>query len=207
MTTILLIRHGQNEYVKSGRLAGRLPEIHLNEIGRKQSQNLAEILASIRLQAVYSSPLERTFETALPIAQKQGISVETREGLAETIYGRWEGQKLQTLQKRKLWPMIQSSPSLVRFPDGESFAETQARIVLELDQLREKHRAKKSVIACVSHADPIKLAVAHYIGIPLDLFQRLVVEPASINVLAFSDHGTRLVRLNDTSANRNLNLE
>jgi probable phosphoglycerate mutase len=207
MTTIFLIRHGQNEFVKTGKLAGRLPDVHLNEVGRRQSEALAEILKPVRLQAVYSSPLERTIETAHPIAKLQGKSVEVRQGLAETQYGRWQGQKLKTLQSRKLWPLIQISPSLVRFPEGESFSEAQARIVMELDHLRARHRSAKSVIACVSHADPIKLAIAHFIGIPLDLFQRLVIEPASINILHFSSHGARLVRLNDTAANRGIKLE
>lgn len=207
MSTILLIRHGQNEYVKTGRLAGRLPGVHLDEVGRKQAEVLAQILKPLKLQAIYSSPLDRTLETAKPIAEVKGMQVQLREGLAETLYGRWEGQRLKTLQKRKLWPLIQISPSLVRFPGGESFTESQARIVMELDHLREEHKSGNSVIACVSHADPIKLAIAHYIGLPMDLFQRLVIEPASISALRFSSHGASLIKMNDTSANIEIELE
>ena len=114
--------------------------------------------------------------------------------------GDWQGQSLQVLKRRKLWPVIQHTPSLARFPGGESFPEAQARIVAEIDGLRASHPGPRSGIACVTHADVIKLAIAHYLGLPLDLFQRLVVDPASISVLWIGESAARLLRLNDTRA-------
>ncbi len=200
MTTILLIRHGHNDYVGGKKLAGWLPDVHLNEQGIAQARALADSLADIKLEAVYASPLERTMETAEPIAASQGLVVEARAGLGEVRYGRWQGRTLKSLQKLKYWSVIQQTPSLARFPEGESFAEAQARIVSELDALLSVHRGKKKIFACVSHSDMIKLAIAHYLGLPLDLFQRLVVEPASISALVVGKKHLRLVRLNDTSA-------
>lgn len=200
MTTILLIRHGENDFVRKHRLAGWLPDVHLNERGRRQAQALAEHLARVKLQAVYASPLERTMETAEPIAAAQGLEVIPRPALGEVRVGRWQGQSLKVLRRRKLWSLVQQMPSLARFPEGESFAEAQARVVAELEALRARHRGKRAVIACVSHADIIKLAIAYYLGLPLDLFQRLVVMPASISVLHIQDGAVRLLRLNDTRA-------
>jgi probable phosphomutase (TIGR03848 family) len=200
MTIIHLIRHGDNDYVGKGKLAGRLKGVHLNEHGREQAQALAEKFSKIKLEAVYASPLERTIETAQPLAEAQGLEILTRADLLEIGYGTWQGQSLKALRRRKLWPVIQSAPSLARFPEGESFPEAQARIVAELEQLRREHRSPKANFACVFHSDPIKLALAHYAGIPLDLFQRLMIEPASVSVLAIDTKYVHIVRINDTSA-------
>ncbi len=200
MTAIYLIRHAHNPWMHRHRLAGWLPGVHLDEIGKQQAANLAEILAPLRLTAVYSSPLERARETATPLATALGKRVALRKGLGEIDYGRWQGQSLKALRRRKLWRLVQGCPSLARFPEGESFSEAQLRIVNELEALRAQHRRSKRGIACVSHADPIKLAISHYLGLPLDLFQRLVIDAASISVLLLEDHGARIVRLNDTRA-------
>lgn len=200
MTTILLIRHGENTFVEKGKLAGWLPGIHLNERGKMQAEALATILKPVKLQAIYASPLERALETATPLAASKGMTVSVREGLGEVRYGRWQGRSLKALRNRKLWPIIQTTPSLARFPDGESFPEAQARIVAELETLRARHRSPKAAIACVFHSDPIKLAIAHYIGVAIDLFQRLMIAPASISVLQIDDHHVRLIKLNDTRA-------
>ena len=199
MTAIFLIRHGINDWV-GRRLPGWTPDLHLNERGRAQAEALARLLKPAKLDAVYASPLDRTVETATPIARACGVRVRTRAGLIEVNPGEWQGQSLKSLQGRKLWPVIQHTPSLARFPGGESFPEAQARIVAEIDRLRAEHPSPRASIACVTHADVIKLAVAHYLGLPLDLFQRLVVDPASISVLWISDSAARLVRLNDTRA-------
>ncbi|MGA9532581.1 MAG: histidine phosphatase family protein [Anaerolineales bacterium] len=198
MTTVLFIRHGQNDFVGSGRLAGWLPNVHLNDVGRAQAQALAEGLAGFKLDAMFASPLERTVETAEPIARAQGLQVNTRLGLGEIQYGRWQGRTLKSLRKLKSWRRIQYQPSLARFPEGESFPQAQARIVADVEELRSQHSGKRAIIACVSHADMIKLAVAHYIGLPLDLFQRLVIEPGSVSVLSIGKDHIRLIRLNDT---------
>jgi probable phosphomutase (TIGR03848 family) len=200
MTIIYLIRHGENDFIgKNHKLAGWLPGVHLNDRGRTQANALAEYFSKIRLKGIYSSPLERTMETAEPIAKVKGLPIEKRRGLIEIGYGRWEGQTLKTVSRRKLWPMVQNTPSLVRFPDGESFVEAQDRAVSEIENLRSIHKSPKASIVCVSHADIIKLVIAHYLGLPLDLFQRLAIMPASISILQI-DHVPRLVLLNDMQA-------
>lgn len=200
MTTIFLVRHGLNDHLKQKRLAGWTAGIHLNEAGRAQTRALAEAFSDVKLMAVYSSPLERTLETAEPIAASQGLTVVARRGLGEVQYGKWQGRTLKSLARTKLWDRVQNSPSLVRFPEGESFPEAQGRIVAELEELRASHSGKKDAIICVSHADMIKLAAAHYLGIPLDLFQRLLIAPASISTLIIQDSSIRLANLNDTRA-------
>ncbi len=195
MPLFLLIRHGENDYVKKGRLAGRMPGVHLNERGRQQSQALVEKLASAPLKAIYSSPLERALETAGPLAAAFGLEVCTLPGLTETDFGEWQGKSLKGLRRLKQWRMVQSAPSRMHFPSGESFAEAQQRIVRELEQLYARHDPKDLVV-CVSHADPIKLAVAFYLGLPIDLFQRLAVSPGSITALYLGEAGSQLLTLN-----------
>jgi len=196
MPVILLIRHGENEYVKKGRLAGRKPGVHLNERGQAQAEALATVLSKLPIKAVYSSPLERTMETAAPLAEKLKLEVVPREGLLEVDYGTWQDKTLKQLARRKLWTTVQSAPSHAFFPEGESFGQAQLRIANEIIALNERHAAK-DLIACVGHSDMIKLAVAYFLGLPLDLFQRLVVQPASIStVQIMPGHGARLINLN-----------
>jgi probable phosphomutase (TIGR03848 family) len=199
MTAIYLIRHGENDFVGK-RLPGLLPGVHLNAQGQEQALALAEALAPLQFKAVYSSPLERAVQTAAPIAKRHDLQLTTRSGLLEIDIGSWQGKTLKSLQKRKLWYAVQNTPSRFRFPDGESFLDAQARVVREIEELRGMHAGVKDAFVCVAHADVIKLAIAHYIGLPLDLFQRLAVAPASISVLAFHASMVKLVRLNDTSA-------
>ena len=200
MTTLILIRHGQNDFVGKHRLAGWMPGVHLNAVGQAQAQALARALGQVKLQAVYASPLERTMETAQPIAAAHNLEVRPREGLGELKIGRWEGRTLKSLRGLKAWKTVQQTPSLARFPGGESFAEAQARMVAALEAIRAEHHSKKSVVACVSHSDMIKLAVAHYLGLPLDLFQRIIIDPGSMTVLMVGSSFMRLIRLNDGSA-------
>ena len=200
MTTFYLIRHGQNDYVGEGKLAGWTPGVHLNEQGKAQSQALAALLSSVRFRAIYTSPLERAYETALPLANSRKMKPIVREGLGEINCGTWTGKSLKSLRRRKLWPIIQSAPSRATFPEGESFTDAGARIVHELELIRSSHPGKRTVVACVFHSDPIKLAIAHYLGLHIDLFQRIVIEPASFSILNISKHGVHLFRLNDTRA-------
>lgn len=195
MPLILLIRHAENEYVKKGRLAGRLPDVHLNDKGLEQAQAIAEKLKGAPIQALYSSPMERAQETAKPIATALGLDVTIRQGLIETDYGEWQNKTLKGLARLKLWRVLQNKPSLFRFPGGESFSEAQHRITQEIEAICADHDPKH-VIACVSHADPIKLAVAYYTGMPLDSFQRLVVSPASITALSINQGASHLITLN-----------
>lgn len=194
-TRILLIRHGINDYIQKGLLAGRTPGVHLNEHGQAQAAALAERLASTPLAAIYSSPLERAAETAAPLAERLSLAVQYLDGLLESDCGEWTGQPLEELSKAETWKQVQVQPSRFRFPGGESMAEIQARMVATLERLQTAHPGQ--TIAVVSHSDPIKLAVAYYLGMGLDCFQRLEVAPASITELEFTAWRTRLLRLND----------
>lgn len=196
MMHLLLIRHAENDWVGK-RLAGWTPGVHLNDKGRTQASALAQQLSETPLQAIYSSPLERTLETAQPLAQAQGLTVQTRKGLGEAGYGSWTGQALTDLQEDELWPVVQAYPAGVRFPNGESMREVQARIVSELDAIRDAH--PEQTVAIFSHSDPIKMAAAFYAGVPLDLFQRLTISPASVTAFAFTRFGPRLICLNCTN--------
>jgi probable phosphomutase (TIGR03848 family) len=192
---LLLIRHAANDWVGE-RLAGWTSDVHLNDEGKAQAAALARRLADMPLAAIYSSPLERTLETAQPLAQAQGLSVQVREGLGETRYGDWTGRALTGLKHENLWPVVQVYPGGVRFPGGESMREVQARVVAELDAIRDAH--PDQTVAIVSHSDPIKMAVAYYAGLALDLFQRLTISPASVTAFAFARFGPRLICLNHT---------
>lgn len=195
MPLVLLVRHGENEFVKKKKLPGRLPGIHLNEKGRLQAGAVAQKLIGAAVKAVYSSPLERALETAEPIAQALELPVTPRPALMDIDVGEWQGETLGKLRRHKLWKVVQGAPARLRFPGGETFADAQYRIVTELDALCKLHDPKEMFV-CVSHADPIRLAVAYYLGLPLDLFQRLAVNPASITALSIGEMGSHLLTLN-----------
>jgi len=195
MPLILLIRHGENEYVKSGKMAGQLPDVHLNERGRKQAADLADALKKVPLKALYASPLERAVETAQPIAEGRKLEIQLRPQLMDNDIGKWHGRTLKQVRRIKKWKVVQQAPSRFTFPEGESFLETQTRIATCLDEIAASHK-QKDIVAVVFHADPIKLAVAHYLGMPLDHFQRLGCDTASVTVLFVSETGAHLVKLN-----------
>jgi probable phosphoglycerate mutase len=199
MTILYLMRHGANDWLGK-RLPGWMPGLHLNALGRGQAERLAELLSDVPIQAIYASPLERTMETAAPLARARQLRVVRRPDLRDVYPGRWQGQPLATLRRRKEWPVILAAPSLARFPDGESFAQAQVRVVSELERIRREHPQPRAAVAVFSHADIIMLALAHYIGLPLDLFRHLTIEPASISILHVHDRSARLVQLNDTRA-------
>jgi probable phosphomutase (TIGR03848 family) len=195
MTTLILIRHGENSYVGK-KLAGWTPGVHLNDKGRQQAEELAQRLAPVRLVAIYSSPLERTLETAAPLAKAKGLRIRKRDNLGEVRYGDWTGRSLRALSRTKLWRVVQFNPSNMRFPGGEALRETQVRATGELEVICRDH--PKGTVALFSHGDLIRLCVAHYLGLPLDLFQRIVISPASITVIQTMPGMPRVVRLNDT---------
>ena len=195
MPLLLLIRHGENDYTKKGKLAGQLPGVHLNERGQKQAQALADALKEVPLKAIYSSPLERAMETAGPIAAARGLNVIQEPGLLETNVGKWQGRSLKALNLNKQWKVVQHAPSRAQFPDGETFYECQARIVAALDKICRAYKPR-DIIACVFHSDPIKLAVAHYLGLPLDHFQRLGCDTGSVTMLTVHESGAYLMKLN-----------
>jgi probable phosphomutase (TIGR03848 family) len=195
-TTLLLVRHALNDWV-GDKLAGWTPNVHLNDKGRAQAQALAERLADRPIAAVYSSPLERAVETAQIVAAPHRIEVQIREGVGEVRYGEWTGQTLKELAKEDAWSVVQFYPSQARFPGGEAIREMQARAVAELDTIVAAHPSETVLV--VSHADVLKAVLAHYAGLHLDLFQRLVVSPASLSVVAFTPMGPRLICLNDAA--------
>ena len=195
MPLILLIRHGENDFVKTGRMAGRTPGVHLNERGQQQSAELAESLAKVPIKAIYSSPMERAIETAEPLAAKLAQEIIIRPGLLEANIGDWTGMELKVVSKLPVWKTVQTAPSRFRFPGGESFPEIQTRLTNEIESIAQAHQGNE-IVACFLHADPIKLIVAYFMGMPLDHFQRLGCDTASVTMLMLGETGSALLKLN-----------
>jgi probable phosphoglycerate mutase len=193
---ILMVRHGRTP--TTGKvLPGRAKGLHLSDDGIAEAKRVAERIAEMKkVAAIYASPLERTRETAAPIAKALGLNVVTHKGLLECDFGDWTGASLSSLMKKKEWTTVQRAPSSFRFPDGESFTEMQTRMVSTLDEIRRAHPGK--VVVCVSHADPIKAALAHAMGTHLDLFQRIVVSTCSVSAVAYADTGPVVLTVNST---------
>jgi probable phosphoglycerate mutase len=193
-TVVLLVRHGQTP-TTGARLPGRAPGLHLAEEGRRQAEAVARRLAQLRRPAaVYTSPLERARETAAPIARAHGLTVRVDRALADCDTGAWTGRSLTALRRRKDWGAVQRHPSGFRFPDGESFMELLARMTAALARMVDRHRGR--TVVAVSHADPIKAAVAHALGLHLDHFQRIAVAPASVTAIAFRREGPTVLTVN-----------
>ncbi len=198
LARLFLVRHAQNEWVRTGKLAGWTPNIHLDSGGKCQAEALGKRLATVKLQAVYSSPLERAIETAQVVLQYQpGLALRIEEGVGEVRYGKWTGRHLRRLARTSLWQIVQTYPSGMVFPGGEGIREMQARAVETLERIAKRHLG--GTVAVVSHADVIKVVLAHYAGIHLDLYQRLIISPASISIIDLHQLGPRIVCLNDTS--------
>lgn len=196
MAYALLIRHGQNDWVSKNRLAGWTPGVHLNDVGRRQAEQLAERLSALPLKAIYSSPLERCTETAEALALTHNLNIVVVDQVGEVRYGKWEGKKIKKLSKKKTWHAVQHFPGRFRFPEGESLFEVQQRAVAAVESLSRQH--KDEMFAIVSHADVIKLVLAHYLGLHIDLFQRLAISTASVSILALPENGSvRVLRIND----------
>lgn len=195
-TTILLVRHGQTP--TTGKiLPGRAKGLSLADEGRRQAEIAAQRIGDLkRVDAIYSSPLERAKETAAPIASACGLRTRVNRGLFECDFGEWTGAELKKLMKLPEWQTVQRAPSTFRFPGGESFTEMQTRMVSTLDALRLEHPG--GTIVCVSHADTIKAAVAHALGTHIDLFQRIVISPASITAIAWGTGGPVVLTVNST---------
>jgi probable phosphoglycerate mutase len=200
MRLLLLLRHAVTEQT-GARLSGWTPGLHLSEQGREQAAALAGRLEPVPVDALYASPLERCQETAAVLAEARGLKVETLEDLGEVRYGDWTGRTLKELAREPLWKVVQATPSAARFPDGESLYEMQARAVQATERLRAAHPGQ--TVAVCSHADVIKAVTCHYLGMHLDLFQRVVVSPASVTAIAFGPV-PYLARLNDTGGNADL---
>lgn len=198
MTEFLLIRHAVNDFVKTGKLAGWTPEVHLNAEGQAQATALGDRLAETHIDAIYSSPLERTVETAQAILpHHKGLQLRLLEEVGEVRYGTWQGAELGKLAQRKLWRAVQINPSRVVFPGGESMRGAQMRAVNAVEMLAERHPRQR--VAVVSHSDIIKMILAHFLGLHLDLFQRIDVSPASISIVRLHFGRPSIVQINETT--------
>ena len=207
-TLVLYVRHGRTP-TTGARLPGRAPGLHLSDEGRAQAEAVAAAIADRsetgqQVAAIYASPMERTRETAAPIARALGLRVRTAPGLNECDFGKWTGRRLKDLMKLKAWATVQRQPSAFRFPGGESFAEMQARITGQVADLVARHPGQ--TIVCVSHADPIKVALAQAVGTPLDLFQRIVVGPCSVSAVLHTTERPVVLAMNTTSDLKGLTL-
>ena len=193
-TTILLIRHAETP--TTGKvLPGRAAGLGLSDKGIAQAAaRAADIAGKHQIAAIYSSPMERAQQTAAPIGVATRRKVRIHEGLNECDFGLWTGRRLKTLYKLPAWRAVQRTPSNFRFPEGESFLEMQSRIAAALNELARAHRGK--TVVAVSHADTIKAAVAHALGMHLDMFQRLAVSPASQTVIQLGAGAPVVVSVN-----------
>jgi probable phosphomutase (TIGR03848 family) len=188
------VRHGSTP-TTGAVLPGRAPGLHLSDAGVAQAEAVGARLAALpRIDAVYASPLERTRETARPIGAARGLPVKLDRGLVECDFGEWTGRPLKELAKEPAWATVQRYPSGFRFPGGESFVEMSARMAGSLQRLVERHDS--GVVVAVSHADPIKAAVADALGTHLDLFQRINVSPCSVTAVHYGPRGPAVLAVN-----------
>jgi probable phosphoglycerate mutase len=191
---LLLIRHALTDHVGT-RLSGWTSGVNLSKHGLEQADELAARLKDVRIDAIYSSPLERAVQTAQPVAKTHKLRIRQRDDIGEVHYGSLEGKTLKSLAKGKMWTRLSSWPSDVRFPEGESLRETQVRAVGAIERIRKDH--PKQVVAVFSHGDWIRLAVAHYLGVHIDLYRRLGVDPVSISAISFHRYGPVVHRVNE----------
>ncbi len=193
MTTFLLIRHGHTDWVGNA-LAGRLPGIGLSNSGREQAQDLLKRLSRLKIDAVYSSPLQRTIETAKPLATERGLEVQTRGGLIEIDFGKWTGMKLSEVEDDPQWKQFNVLRSITRAPGGEFMLDVQLRMTEEIQAINAEH--PDGTVALFSHQDTIKAALLHYLGMPVDHFLRIQIDPVSVSVLQVAAWGIRVLSLN-----------
>lgn len=192
MATVILVRHGRTTANASGMLAGRTAGVRLDETGRTQADRTGVRLAAVPLTAVVTSPLERCRQTARALLAHQTgePATQVERGITECDYGEWQGRPLRELAKEKLWQVVQSQPSAATFPGGESMTQMQARsvsAVRRLDATFEAEHGPGAVWVAVSHGDIIKSVLADALGMHLDLFQRLNVDPASVSIVRYTE--------------------
>ena len=194
MSDFYLIRHGTNDHLAKALLAGRLPNVHLNDKGRAEAERLATALAGTGIQRIISSPLERAVQTAEPIARRLGLQIEIAPEIQEIDFGDWTGKAIDALDRDPAWKNFNLYRSGTRIPRGETMLEAQVRMVAFLEKLR----AEKSneIVALFSHGDPIKAVFAYYLGIPLDLFTRIEISPASYSILRLEPWSPQVLAIN-----------
>ncbi|HSL09932.1 MAG TPA: histidine phosphatase family protein [Actinomycetota bacterium] len=196
MATLFVIRHGLTG--QTGKtLYGQTGGIDLDDRGRSQADALVDRFADVNLTALYSSPLERCVQTVEPLAAASRLPVVVRDDLIEMDAGSWTGKSLARLRTTKAWREVHASPSTFRFPGGgEGFADAQARVVAAMQAIARRHRRGR--VAVATHGDIARLFLAHAQGIPLDGFQRLVIDTASVSVVQRAGDGWRVLLMNDT---------
>lgn len=204
MATVLLVRHGRTTANAAGVLAGRMPGVRLDDIGRAQAERTAQRLSAVPLVALVTSPMERCRQTARIIlaGQSEPLKPSVASGITECDYGEWQGRTLSELAKEPLWSVVQSRPSAAVFPGGESMAAMQKRAVTAIrrrDHAVEQQHGTEAIWVAVSHADIIKSIIADALDLELDRFQRIVVAPASVSVIRYSAHGPEVLATNTDS--------
>jgi probable phosphoglycerate mutase len=196
-SVVLLVRHGLTP-TTGIKLPGRAPGLHLSDEGRRQAEAAAERIGKVaRIAAVYCSPITRARETAQPIGRAVKRALRIERDLADLDIGEWTGMSLKQAARRPEWETVQRNPSSFRFPGGESFPEMQTRMTSALGRIVARHPGQ--IVVAVSHADPIKAAVAQALGTPLDLFQRIMIAPSSITVVAYRRGGPSVLTVNSLS--------
>lgn len=199
MTILLLIRHGENDIMKT-RLAGRLPDVHLNSYGQAQAEKLASALQPVALQAIYSSPMERAIETAAPLSAQKELPVQMHAGLLEVDYGSWQGHTYDQLSQENLWKLVLTAPAQVTFPGGESIVNVQKRSIQTFHEIIEQHSGEFDTIVCFTHGDIIRLASAFWLQMPLSAFHTLQTDTASVTAWHLHQNQTRLLFFNHTGS-------
>lgn len=197
MSVVILLRHGQSTANVAGILAGRSPDVFLNDKGLEQAEAVAARLSGINLDALVSSPLERCRQTVAPLAAASGLPVRIEPRLAEVDYGEWTGRKLADLGGEKLWQTVQSHPSAAVFPGGEGLAQVSLRAVGAIRELCVELGPEAVILVC-SHGDVIKAVLADALGLHLDGFQRIVVAPAALSVVRYTPLRPFVERVNDS---------
>ena len=199
MPKIVLIRHAHSTANAAGVLSGQLPNVPLSKSGQEQAERLAERLGKLTIAQVHVSPMDRCSQTLAPWLAKygKGVTVTLEPNVVEVDYGKWSGKKLATLSRAKLWRKVQGQPSAVTFPDGESLAQMQVRA---MQSVHDFFASDQEMTIMVSHGDVIKAIVASSMGMHLDDFQRIVIDPASITILESNGGAIRLTRLNDSDS-------
>jgi probable phosphoglycerate mutase len=194
MATFYLIRHGDKE--RADLMVGRMPGVHLTPLGRKQARAVAQQLKKVGLTHLYASPLERTMEMAAPLARAKKLRIETRAAFEEVDVGGWTGMKMSKLRRTRAWRALRKFPAGRPIPGGETLAEVQARIVSEL--IRLSAAEPDGQIAVFTHEDPIRLAVCHFIGAPMNAYEHVTVKLGSITTLRLDQDCAILERLDQT---------
>jgi len=195
--TVVLVRHGRSTANTAGLLAGRTPGVNLDDHGREQAAQVADRLAAARCDRLISSPLDRCRQTVTPFSQASGLAIEIEDRFAEVDYGEWSNRPLKDLASEPLWRTVQQHPSAAVFPGGEGLAAVSARAAAAIRDVRLSADKDQTVLIC-SHGDVIKAILADALGMHLDAFQRIVVAPASISVIRYTQHRPFVERVNDT---------